>query len=263
MVDAQFGLPEIADRTLEVYTTATLEATLSEQRPVRSEWRVLMQQLADASHAEYRRVVYETPEFLAYFRLATAEAELGKLRVGSRPARRGGDGGVRSLRAIPWVFSWTQNRLMLPAWLGVGGAIDEAIARGQLAELQQMYQGWPFFRSTLDLIEMVLAKASPEIAMYYDTQLVPEPLRLLGEELRANLRRTIAATLQVTGHQHLLGENAVLRRSIGVRNPYVDPINLVQVEILSRLRKAGDDPELLDAFLVTVNGVAAGMRNTG
>ncbi len=263
MIDSQFGLPEIADRTLEVYTTATLEATLAPHARAPDEWRRLMQELADTSRAAYRRVVYETPRFLEYFRLATPERELGRLRIGSRPARRGGGSGVESLRAIPWVFAWTQTRLMLPAWLGVGDALDAAIERGQLAELRAMYAGWPFFRSTLDLIEMVLAKSSPEISAFYDAQLVPAPLQELGAELRTRLDRTVRATLQVTGHDHLLAGNPVLRRSIDVRNPYVDPINLVQVEVLSRLRAAEEDPELFDAFLVTVNGVAAGMRNTG
>ena len=263
MVDSQFGLPAIADRTLEVYTTATLEATLAPSARAPEEWRTLMQEMADASRAAYRDLVYDTPRFLEYFRLATPEVELGRLRIGSRPARRRGGTGVESLRAIPWVFAWTQTRLMLPAWLGVGDAIEDAITRGRLADLRTMYERWPFFRSTLDLIEMVLAKASPEIAAFYDAQLVPVPLQALGEALRTKLARTVAATLQVTGHTHLLEGNPVLRRSIDVRNPYVDPINLVQVEILARLRVAEGDPELFDAFLVTVNGVAAGMRNTG
>jgi phosphoenolpyruvate carboxylase len=222
-----------------------------------------MQRMADTSRAAYRRLVYETSEFLEYFRLATPELELGRMRIGSRPARRRSGGGVTSLRAIPWVFAWTQTRLMLPAWLGIGEAIAEAVAGGAGDELREMYRDWPFFRSTMDLVEMVLAKASPDIAAYYDAQLVPPTLRALGDDLRANLQRTIAATLRVTGHAGLLDGNPVLRRSIDVRNPYVDPINLVQVEVLSRLRADDDDPALLDAFLVTVNGVAAGMRNTG
>ncbi len=263
MVDAQFGLPQIADRTLEVYTTATLEATLTPHDGVHESWRASMQRMADTSRATYRRLVYETPEFLEYFRLATPELELGSMRIGSRPARRRAGGGVASLRAIPWVFAWTQTRLMLPAWLGIGEAVAEAVAEGKSDELRAMYRQWPFFRSTMDLVQMVLAKASPEISAYYDARLVPAALRPLGESLRANLQRTIDATLQVTGHARLLEENPVLRRSIDVRNPYVDPINLVQVEVLSRLRADDDDPALLDAFLVTVNGVAAGMRNTG
>ncbi len=263
MVDAQFGLPEIADRTLEVYTTATLEASLAPHPAVPGEWRALMQELADTSRAAYRRLVYDTPEFLEYFRLATPEQELGRLRIGSRPARRKAAGGVTALRAIPWIFAWTQTRLMLPSWHGVGEALNDAIARGRLDTLGTMYREWPFFRSTLDLVEMVLAKASPDIAAYYDARLVPPRLLTLGTALRQDLERTTDALLAVTGHDRLLTDNPVLKRSIDVRNPYVDPINLVQVELLSRLRADNDDPALLDAFLVTVNGVAAGMRNTG
>lgn len=265
MVDAKFGLPAIADRTLEVYTTATLEASLLAPAAVPDAWRTRMQTLADTSRAHFRGIVYDTPDFLEYFRTATPELELGRLRVGSRPARRQTEGGVRALRAIPWVFAWTQTRLMLPSWLGVGAALEEAIASGHAAELRAMYEGWPFFRSTLDLIEMVVAKASPEIAALYDAALVAASLRPLGVALREDLARTERVLLQVTGHEQLLEGNPVLRRSIDVRNPYVDPINLVQAEVLSRLRApdASADQALFDAFLSTVNGVAAGMRNTG
>ncbi len=263
MVDAKFGLPAIADRTLEVYTTATLEASLLEPAAVPEAWRVRMQALADASRAHFRSIVYDRPEFIEYFRAATPELELGQLRTGSRPARRRSGGGVKSLRAIPWVFAWTQTRLLLASWLGVGAALDQALGAGHAAELRAMYQGWPFFRSTLDLIEMVVAKASPDIAAVYDDVLVPPHLQPIGVELREDLARTERVLLRVTGHEHLLEENPVLRRSIDVRNPYVDPINLVQAEVLSRLREPGADPALFEAFLSTVNGVAAGMRNTG
>jgi phosphoenolpyruvate carboxylase len=263
MIDAQFGLPAIADRTLEVYTTATLEASLLKSNSVPDAWRARMQALADDSRAHFRSIVYELPEFIEYFRTATPELELGKLRTGSRPARRRSGGGVKSLRAIPWVFAWTQTRLLLASWLGVGTALEKALHAGYGAELREMYEGWPFFRSTLDLIEMVVAKASPEIAALYDAALVPEPLRAIGVTLREDLSRTERTLLQVTGHAQLLEGNPVLRRSIDVRNPYVDPINLVQVEVLRRLREPGADPALFEAFLSTVNGVAAGMRNTG
>jgi phosphoenolpyruvate carboxylase len=263
MIDAKFGLPGIALRTLELYTTATLEATLKPVENPSRRWRERMQQLADTARAAYRREVYETPEFLEYFRLATPEAELGELKIGSRPARRRPGTGVDSLRAIPWVFAWTQMRLLLPAWLGVGEALEDVLNKGMLNELTDMYERWPFFRSTLDLIEMVLAKASPDISAQYDKRLVPEHLRPIGVQLRERLDTTADAMLQVTGHERLLDHNPVLRRSIDVRNPYVDPINLVQVEILCRLRRAGDDARLLDALLVTVNGIAAGMRITG
>jgi phosphoenolpyruvate carboxylase len=265
-IDAKFGILGIALRTLEVYTTATLTATLQPAEDPERRWRDRMQVLADASRAAYRGLVHGSSEFTAYFWAATPEAEIGQIKIGTRPARRApadGSKSVEGLRAIPWVFAWTQTRLMLPAWLGVGEALAEAIRDGHLEELTEMYDRWPFFRATLDLIEMVLAKASPHIAERYDKALVPEPLWPMGEELRERLRGTIAAVLAVTRHAELVEHNPVLRRSISVRNPYVDPINLVQIEILRRLRRAGEDALLREALLVTVNGVAAGMRNTG
>lgn len=263
MIDAKFGLPGIADRTLELYLTATLEATLQKQPGPTAQQRQLMDGLAVRSRDAYRNMVYDRAEFLEYFRMATPEVELGHLNIGSRPARRAGQSGVRGLRAIPWVFAWTQTRLLLPGWLGVGEALQEAIENGHGDALRQMYRDWPFFHTTLDLIEMVLAKASPGIAEQYDEHLVPEHLRVIGVELRTRLQRTTEALLTVTGHAELLEDNPVLKRSIGVRNPYVDPINIVQAEILSRLREDPDNPRMINALSVTVNGVAAGMRNTG
>jgi phosphoenolpyruvate carboxylase len=295
-IDSKFGLPGIALRTLERYTTAVLEATLRPAKDPDPEWRQRMQLLADSARGAYGKLVHDTPGFIDYFRAATPQPEIEKLRIGSRPARRTTTAGLEGLRAIPWVLAWTQTRLMLPAWLGVGAALaSPALAsspdplslrdslssppdplslreRGNdmdgqsagLDELRQLYDAWPFFSSTLDLVEMVLAKASPDIAARYDLRLVPESLRPIGEQLRAELRGTIATLLTVTRHRELLEHNPVLRRSVDVRNPYVDPINLVQVEILSRLRSGGGDIDLLrDALLVTVNGIAAGMRNTG
>ncbi len=264
MIDAKFGLPDIAVRSLELYLTATLEATLLPVADPEPAWCALADEMAQRSRDAYRRVVYERPEFLQYFRAATPERELAHLNIGSRSARRGGGGGtgVGSLRAIPWVFAWTQTRLMLPAWLGVGAALGSEIDGGQLATLRRMYREWPFFQSTLDLIEMVLAKASPDITARYDERLVPPELMGVGVELRERLRHTTEALLTVTGHTTLVEHNPVLRRSIDVRNPYVDPINIVQAEILCRLR-AGETPELIEALSVCVNGIAAGMRNTG
>ncbi len=265
MIQAQFGLPDIAVRTLEVYTTATLDATLAPAVTPPPRWRAAMDRLSQTAHGIYRHVVYEEPDFIPYFRAATPEVELGAVPIGSRPARRSADGGVESLRAIPWVFAWTQTRLLLPTWLGTGEALSEAIDAGDRALLREMYREWPFFRSTLGLIEMVLAKTDARIAAQYDRQLVPPPLLPLGADLRRRLDTTIRALLDATGRAQLLDDNAVLRRSIQVRNPYVDPINLVQIELLRRIRAQGDDanPQLWHAFMVTVNGIAAGMRNTG
>ncbi len=263
MIQAKFGLPDIAVRTMEVYTTATLEATLAPAAQAAPEWRAAMNRIADRARASYRAVVYEHPGFLDYFHSATPETELSVVRIGSRPARRSDDDRLESLRAIPWQFAWTQTRLLLPSWLGVDEALDESIVRGEAALLKTMYERWPFFQSTLDLIEMVLAKADPRIAAEYDRRLVPADLQPLGRDLRSRLARATAAVLAITGHREPVDSTPVLRRSIDVRNPYVDPINLVQIELLARLRQAQDAPELVRAFVVTVNGIAAGLRNTG
>lgn len=263
MIQAKFGMTGIAHRTLEIYTTATLEATLADPAPPPQAWTDMAEELAVRSAAAYRAIVREHPRFVEYFRAATPERELGALNIGSRPARRRGGDGVASLRAIPWVFAWTQTRLLLPSWLGVGDAIGAMLDEGHVETLRAMYRDWRWFRSTINLIQMVLAKAEPGIAAHYDRVLVPDDLRELGDELRQRLAATRSAVLRVVDTDELLSDNAVLKRSIGVRNPYVDPINLVQAELLRRHRQAPEDAALLDALMVTVNGVAAGMRNTG
>jgi len=258
MMQAKFGLVDIAIRTLEVYTTATLEAAVAPQPSPKPEWRACMDRIAGRARTTYRSLVYEDPRFIPYFRAATPEPELTQVSIGSRPARRTPGKGVESLRAIPWQFAWTQTRLMLPSWLG----IEDALGDDHNGMLREMYSHWAFFASAIDLVEMTLAKADRRIAAQYD-HLAPEELRPLGNDLRDRLARAVSAVLAVTGHHTLLEANPVLRRSIDVRNPYVDPINLVQVELLRRLRGSDPDPALFDAFVVTVNGIAAGMRNTG
>lgn len=272
MIQAKFGLPGIALRTLEVYTTATLEATLAPAAPVQPRWRDTMERLSAAARAAFRRTVYDDPRFIPYFSRATPEAELDAMHIGSRPARRTGSGELQTLRAIPWQFAWTQTRLLLPSWLGVEELASASLSEEDREVCREMYRAWPFFRSTIDLIAMGLAKADAGIAEHYDRQLVPPEYRDLGHTLRKRLQLAIRAVLQTTGHRDLLDDNPVLRRSIDVRNPYVDPINLVQVELLRRLRGqsavpgSDDDPHtarLRRALLVTINGIAAGMRNTG
>jgi phosphoenolpyruvate carboxylase len=262
MLQALFGLPDIAVRTMEVYTTGVLESWLAPSPPPRGEWRACMNRLAADARSAYRHIVHEDASFVDYFRAATPEREIGEMNIGSRPARRSAGGGVKSLRAIPWQFAWTQTRLILGAWLGVETALERAAQRGEDDLLRQMYGDWPFFRSAIDLIEMVIAKTDDRIAAEYDRRLVPPPLQPLGAELRKRLARATRGVLQVTGHRELLESNPVLRRSIDVRNPYVDPINLVQIELLYRLR-AQENEQLRRALMVTINGIAAGMRNTG
>ncbi|KAK9277264.1 hypothetical protein L1049_006803 [Liquidambar formosana] len=264
MVQAKFGLPQTAIRQLEIYTTAVLLATLRPPLPPREEkWRNLMEEISKISCDSYRSTVYENPEFLAYFHEATPQAELGFLNIGSRPTRRKSSTGIGHLRAIPWVFAWTQTRFVLPAWLGIGAGLKGVCEKGHTEDLNAMYKEWPFFQSTIDLIEMVLGKADIPIAKHYDEVLVSESRRELGAELRRELLTTEKYVLVVSGHEKLAENNRSLRRLIESRLPYLNPMNMLQVEILRRLRRDDDNHKLRDALLITINGIAAGMRNTG
>ncbi|KAK4484287.1 hypothetical protein RD792_011515, partial [Penstemon davidsonii] len=265
MVQAKFGLPQIAVRQLEVYTTAVLLATLRPPQPPKEEkWRNLMDEISKISCTTYRSTVYENPEFLAYFHEATPQAELGFLNIGSRPTRRKTSStSIGNLRAIPWVFAWTQTRFVVPAWLGVGAGLKGICEKGHTQDLRAMYKDWPFFQSTIDLIEMVLGKADIPIAKHYDEVLVSESRRELGVELRRELLTAEKFVLIVTGHEKLSDNNRSLQKLIESRLPYLNPMNMLQVEILKRLRRDDDNNKLRDALLITINGIAAGMRNTG
>ncbi|EFJ52200.1 hypothetical protein VOLCADRAFT_56464 [Volvox carteri f. nagariensis] len=265
MVQAKFGISGVALSQLETYTTAVLLATLRPPSPPRrEEWRTVMEMLSRASCESYRNVVHHNPVFIQYFKHATPEEELGNLNIGSRPARRRQEPSIATLRAIPWIFAWTQNRLILPSWLGIGASLMMAIQQGHLPTLQAMYREWPFFGSTVDLIEMILAKTEPRIAALYDSVLVEDSeQKRLGAELRERLARCQMAILKVTGHERLLDNNPTLRKLINMRTPYIDPINILQVEVLRRLRKNPLNQRLRDALLISINGIAAGMRNTG
>ncbi|KAL0408806.1 UNVERIFIED_CONTAM: Phosphoenolpyruvate carboxylase 4 [Sesamum radiatum] len=264
MVQAKFGLPQMAVRQLEIYTTAVLLATLRPPQPPKEEkWRSLMDEISKISCTTYRNTVYENPEFLAYFHEATPQAELGCLNIGSRPTRRKTSTGIGHLRAIPWIFAWTQTRFVLPAWLGVGAGLKGVCEKGHTEDLRAMYKDWPFFQSTVDLIEMVLGKADIPMAKHYDEVLVSPSRQQLGAELRMELMTAEKFVLLITGHEKLSENNKSLRKLIENRLPYLNPMNMLQVEILKRLRGDEDNNKLRDALLITINGIAAGMRNTG
>lgn len=264
MIRFKFGLPDIAEQNLNLYLAAVLEATLLPPPSPEPAWRELMDKLASDGVSAYRAVVREHPQFVEYFRQATPEQELGRLPLGSRPAKRR-EGGVESLRAIPWIFAWTQTRLMLPAWLGWEAALVNALQRGEGELLGQMRAHWPFFRTRIDMLEMVLAKADESIAQLYDERLVEPALRPLGQHLRGLLSQAVAAVLGLTGQSQLLAHSPETLESISVRNTYLDPLHLLQAELLarSRLRDNQADSPLEQALLVSVAGIAAGLRNTG
>jgi len=264
MIRFKFGLPDIAEQNLNLYLAAVLEATLLPPPPPEPAWRHLMDELAADGVSAYRAVVRENPQFVEYFRQSTPEQELGRLPLGSRPAKRRA-GGIESLRAIPWIFGWTQTRLMLPAWLGWEDALSKALARGEGDLLGQMREQWPFFRTRIDMLEMVLAKADADIARLYDERLVQSELLPLGEHLRDLLSQACAVVLGLTGQSQLLAHSPDTLEFIRLRNTYLDPLHLLQAELLARSRaqEAAQDSPLEQALLVSVAGIAAGLRNTG
>ena len=262
----KYGRPAVAVFNLAQYVAATLEATLLPPRAAKPQWREQMQTLTDVSVAGYRSVVQEEPELVRYLRTVTPETELSRLALGSRPARRKKDAGISSLRAIPWVFAWTQIRLMLPAWLGTGAALEAAQADPeQNRTVQEMVAQWPFFQGVVDMLEMVLAKADLRVAAWYEQRLAGEDVDLarLGEVLRERLTGTVNALSALTGREDLLDNNPVMRWSIRVRDPYTDPLHLLQAELMARLRQQDGDKTLESALMVTIAGIAAGLRNTG
>lgn len=265
MIRFKYGLPAIAVQSLQLYTSAVLEASLLPPPAPEPAWREMMQSLADRSVLVYRGVVRDEPQFVEYFRQATPEQELARLPLGSRPAKRKSQGGIESLRAIPWIFAWTQTRLMLPAWLGAGQALTEAMEAGEQDRLRLMMDRWPFFRARIEMLEMVLSKADAGISRFYEERLADPDLWPLGAKLRAALQQATDAVLTLRQTEQLLAHNPALSESVAVRNPYTDPLHLLQAELMGRTRSQGEniDPDLERALLVTVAGIAAGMRNTG
>ena len=264
VIQAKFGIPEIATRNLELYTTAVAEASAVPKPAPAPQWVQLMDRLASSSLAHFQGVVRDDPRFVSYFREATPEPELGLLNVGSRPSSRRRGSGIESLRAIPWVFAWMQSRLALPGWLGVGHALNEALAGPDRETLLEMARQWPFFRTQLNLVEMVLAKASSRIHIHYADVLTSPENRSLADKLVRDLKDTELAVLSALERDEMLIELPMLKNSIMMRNSYVYPLNMLQVEMLRRVRAlpAGETCHD-DALEISINGIAAGMRNTG
>ncbi|MFL2522629.1 MAG: phosphoenolpyruvate carboxylase, partial [Candidatus Azotimanducaceae bacterium] len=263
MIRVKLGLQPLAVNTLGQYTSAILRANLTPPPVPTPQWRSLMDTLAINACDNYRRWVRSNADFVTYFRQATPEPELASLPLGSRPARRRQQGGIETLRAIPWIFAWSQNRLMLPAWLGAGTALSETAATSEgLERLRDMQQNWPFFASRLSMLDMVYAKSSTVINQLYDTTLVDEDLQPLGKDLRDHLTQDIGTLQRILDVDTLLADDPWGLESIGLRNVYTAPLNLLQIELLRRIR-AEEDESVKRALMVSIAGVAAGMRNTG
>eukprot|EP00929_Paragymnodinium_shiwhaense_P029940 TRINITY_DN1705_c0_g1_i5.p1 TRINITY_DN1705_c0_g1~~TRINITY_DN1705_c0_g1_i5.p1 ORF type:complete len:994 (+),score=248.67 TRINITY_DN1705_c0_g1_i5:80-3061(+) len=292
IIDQQFGSEFKVAQTLDAYVSAMLEAELREVVAVKPAWRELMGELAKTSCSAYRKVVFEDPRFIAYFRDVTPNAELGKANIGSRPARRKAVDTVGALRAIPWIFAWTQTRLNLPVWLGIGDAFGSATKdAAKLATLQDMYSNFPAFQVLVNLVSMVFSKSDPNIAELYETGLATsEELKAMGRELRNRFQDTqnCLRTLTGEGSPNLLGsrtgmsgkmadlsafkgaESARSEASVSLRKALIMPLNLMQVRCLKETRRTSNtenDKErqqmLADTLLITVKGISAGLQNTG
>ncbi|KAG4136055.1 hypothetical protein ERO13_D08G255000v2 [Gossypium hirsutum] len=296
VIEKSFGEEHLCFRTLQRFTAATLEHGMHPPVSPKPEWRALMDEMAVVATEEYRSIVFKEPRFVEYFRLATPELEYGRMNIGSRPSKRKPSGGIESLRAIPWIFAWTQTRFHLPVWLGFRAAFKHAIQKDikNLHMLRQMYNEWPFFRVTIDLVEMVFAKGDPGIAALYDNLLVSQELWSFGERLRTNYEETKSLLLQIAGHKDLLEGDPYLKQRLRLRDSYITTLNVCQAYTLKRIRdpsydvkfrphiskeimesnKSADElvklnptseyaPGLEDTLILTMKGIAAGLQNTG
>jgi phosphoenolpyruvate carboxylase len=266
VLTAKYAVPEIAHRELELAASATLATGRSRPHQESERFARLMAEMAEDSAAVYRSIVHDNPDFVAFFEAVTPVHEISRLRLGSRPAKRTQAGGIEDLRAIPWVFSWTQSRIVLPAWLGLGTALRPARERHGLELLQRMAAEWPFFTSVLSNAEMGCAKADLGIARRYVELWGDAAAReRIWTPLEAEFQRTIEELVLIGGGERLLDAEPVLQASIDRRNPFVDPLSFVQVELMRRLRADpnGASEQLGRVSLLTINGIASGLRNTG
>jgi len=269
VIAGKYSNPEVGRRNLETIAAATLEATLleAERPPPPADYLEILEQLSGHAFRAYRALVYETPDFDVYFRQSTVLEEIATLNIGSRPASRSKRQGIEDLRAIPWVFSWAQCRLMLPGWYGFGAAVARWTAdhpEDGLARLQAMHDGWGFFRTTLSNMDMVLAKSDIAIASRYAELVEDERLRAsIFERVRAEWQASIGAVRAILRQDELLAGNPLLARSIRSRFPYIDPLNHVQIELLRRHRAGDTDEGVVQGIHLSINGIAAGLRNSG
>jgi phosphoenolpyruvate carboxylase len=270
VISSKYSNPEIGRRNLETLIAATLEATLLDHphdADGNPEFMAVMEQLSHDAYTAYRKLVYETPGFNEYFFTSTPIREIAELNIGSRPSSRKASDRIEDLRAIPWVFSWGLNRVLLPGWYGFGSAVRQFIASegdAGLAKLRTMYQSWPFFRGLISNMDMVLSKTDMGIASSYAELVEDAALReLIFGAIESEWESTVEMLFAVTGNTTLLQDNPAFARSLLTRTPYIDPLNHLQVALLQRYRAGDNDVLVKRAIQLTINGIATGLRNSG
>jgi len=270
VISFKYSMQGLARRNLDTVLAAVLEAT-NEQSPQapKDSWRQALDGLASKSRESYRAMTHEDENFPPFFAGASPIEEISLLNIGSRPARRVQSPDVESLRAIPWIFAWTQNRLLLPSWYGSGTAFASYMEDETQAEtLHEMYREWPFFRTLIGFMQMALAKSDLRIAKTYTSLVADDDVRRrMWDRISEEHKACVTAVLDISGNESLLDDNPVLQRSIRLRNPYVDPLSYIQVSLLRRLRElpeeAPDRAYALNTLLLTISGISSGMLNTG
>ena len=263
IIDNHFANQQTAQQSLERYGSSVLLHSLRSGFEVKKEWTECLERMSEVSCIHYRQIVHKDPGFVDYLQKATPFHEIAGLNIGSRPSKRKTTFSIESLRAIPWVFSFTQSRLQLPVWLGIAPALKSEVDAGNFELLKEMHQSWPFFKTTIDLIQMVLSKASLPISELYDT-LAPDHLAY-GVKFRKELVDCTNVILKIADQKVLLEKELVTKRMIDSRLRFVDPLNVMQVGLLKRLRESTTTVDLAtkDAMIVTIQGIASGMGNTG
>ncbi|MBD2844082.1 phosphoenolpyruvate carboxylase [Paenibacillus sp. IB182496] len=275
VLSSRYAIQGIAYRSLEQATWALITAARLARFPSappesEAQWDAIAKQISETALEKYQDLIFRDSDFLTFFKESTPLGEIGELNIGSRPSKRKNSDRFEDLRAIPWVFSWTQSRYLLPAWYASGSALQQYVdgSAERLAQLQEMYESFPFFRSLIDNLQMALAKADLQIAREYASMIKDDAIRdrIFGQ-IEAEYKRTSEMILSITGQQEILDNVPVIQESIRLRNPYVDPLSYMQVQLLTELRELraseADDAELLREVLLTINGIAAGLRNTG